>query len=72
MANEISISAILVEMEDGSIKVHCPDLNINAQGKNADEAMRNIKDAVIRHVAQVGPDNIQLNPVKCMKIKIPV
>lgn len=72
MANEISVSAILIEMEDGSYKANCPDLGINAEGNNADEALKNLKDAVIRQIRQIGADKIQLSSVKCMKIKVPV
>lgn len=70
MANEISISAVLVEMEDGSFKATCPDLGINAEGTNADEAFANLKDAVTRHIREKGAENIRLSPVKCMKFKV--
>ncbi|MBI5587678.1 MAG: hypothetical protein HY889_04845 [Deltaproteobacteria bacterium] len=72
MANEISVSAILIEMEDGSYKSSCPDLGIDAEGGNADEAFNNLKDAVTRHIREKGADNIQLNPVKCMKFKVQI
>lgn len=71
MGNEISVNAVLVEMEDGSYKANCPDIGINAEGPNADEALQNLKGAVIQHIKDKGLDNVQLSAVKCMKIKIP-
>lgn len=70
MTNEISISAVLVEMEDGSFKATCPDLGINAEGDNSDSAFANLKDAVTRHIREKGAANVQLNPVKCLKFKV--
>ncbi len=72
MANEISVAAILIEMEDGTYKANCPDLGIAVEAKNADDAIVNLREAVIRHIREKGFDKIQLNPVKCMKIKVPV
>lgn len=70
MANEISISAVLVEMEDGSFKATCPDLGINAEGDNSDSAFANLKNAVVKHIREKGAENIRLKPVKCMKFKV--
>ncbi|MBI5493171.1 MAG: hypothetical protein HY893_09575 [Deltaproteobacteria bacterium] len=72
MANEISVSAILIEMEDGTYRANCPDLGIAVEAKNSDDAITDLKNAVIKQIREVGLDKIQLNPVKCMKIKVPV
>lgn len=72
MANEISVSAILIEMEDGSYRAECPDLGIRSQGKNSDDAIRSLKDAIKDHIKKIGADKVQLSAVKCMKIKVPV
>lgn len=72
MSNELSVSAVLVEQEDGSYKANCPELNIQSQGDSADDALQNLKDAVLSHVREVGSANIQLNAVKCLKFKIPL
>lgn len=72
MTNEVSVSAVLVEMEDGSYRANCPDLGINAEGNNSDSAFVNLKDAVTRHIREKGAANIQLNPVKCLKFKVQI
>lgn len=72
MANEISVNAVIIEREDGVYRAYCPDLGIDAQGKSADDALANLKDAVIRHVRGKGASGIRLSAVKCLKIKIPV
>lgn len=72
MANEISVSVILVEMEDGSYRATCPDLDMEEKGGGGDEAVDNLKSAIAKYIKEKGFENIQLNPVKCMKIKVPV
>lgn len=72
MGQEISVSAVLVEQEDGTYKANCPELNINANGESSEEAFTNLKDAVQRHIRETGADKLQLNPVKCMKFKVAV
>lgn len=72
MADEISVSVVLVEKEDGSYKSNCPDLGISSEGMDADDALDNLKAAIRKKIAEVGAGNLQLSPVKCMKIKIPV
>jgi len=70
MANEVSVSAVLVENEDGSFKAWCPDLGVTAEGSNSDEAFANLKDAVTRHIRGKGASGVELSPVKCLKFKV--
>lgn len=72
MASEISVNAVIIEKDDGSYRAICPDLGIESQGNNADNALRNLKDAVIKHISDTGTDKIHLSAVKCMKLKVPV
>jgi len=72
MTDEISVSAVLIEMDDGSYRADCPDLVLSARGKNADGAIRNLKDLIARHVKEKGASNIHLCSVKCVKIKVPL
>ncbi|MBI5642225.1 MAG: hypothetical protein HY954_01975 [Deltaproteobacteria bacterium] len=72
MANEVSVSAILVEMEDGTYKASCPEVGIEVRGTDSEDTIRDLKDAVIRRIREIGADKIQLNPVKCMKFKVPI
>ncbi len=73
MGMEISVNTVLVEQDDGAYKALCPDIGIEARGKNADEAVRAMKEAVIKHIKDIGgASNLRLNAVKCMKLKIQV
>lgn len=72
MGEDISVSVVLVEKEDGSYTSTCPDLGISAAGLDADDALGNLKDAIRKKIIEVGAGKLQLSPVKCMKIKIPV
>lgn len=72
MAGEISISAIVIEMDDGSYSSICPDIGIEAKGVSADDALANLKDAVVGHIRKLGTGSVNLRAVKCMKIKVSV
>ncbi len=72
MASEISVNAVIIEKGDGSYRSICPDLGIESVGSNADNALRNLKDAVIKHITETGADKIHLSAVKCMKLKVPI
>lgn len=73
MGMEISVNAVVIEQDDGSYKAFCPDLGMEARGKNGDEAVRSLKESVVNRIREAGgAGNIQLSSVKCMKIKIPV
>ena len=72
MGNEISVSAVLIEKEDGTYRATCPELGINAEGESSEEAFNNLKDAVQRHVRGKGADKLNLSPVKCLKFKVAV
>ena len=72
MASEISVNAVIIEKDDGAYKSVCPDLGIEAAGSSADNALRNLKDAVIKHIIETGADKIHLSAVKCMKLKVPI
>lgn len=72
MSEEISVSTIIVEQPDGSYRADCPDLGLSATGKNSDAALGSLKEAITRHVEGKSRADIQLNAVKCMKLKIPV
>ncbi|TAN62933.1 type II toxin-antitoxin system HicB family antitoxin [bacterium] len=69
MANEISVNAVIIENEDGTYRALCPDLSVESVGKNSDDALRNLKDAVTKHVKEKGAS---LNSVKCMKLRVQV
>ncbi len=73
MGMEISVNSVVIEQDDGSYRAFCPDLNVEAKGKNGDEAVRNLKEVVIARIREAGgAESVQLSSVKCMKIKVVV
>ncbi len=73
MGMEISVNAVVIEQDDGSYRAFCPDLGMEAKGKNGDEAVRSLKEMVTNRIREAGgAANVQLSSVKCLKIKIPV
>ena len=71
MANEVSVSAVLVEEEDGTYKASCPEAGIEVKGTDSEDTIRALKDAVTRRIREAGA-NIQIKSVKCLKFKVPV
>lgn len=71
MGAEVSVTAVLVEQEDGSYKASCPELAVNAEGESSEEAFENLKADVAKKVREAGAA-IELSPVKCLKFKVSV
>lgn len=71
MSTEISVTAVLVEQDDGSYRANCPELGVDAEGESSDEAFDNLKAGVDRLVREAGGE-VELAPVKCLKFKVSV
>lgn len=71
MGAEISVTAVLVEQNDGTYKANCPELGMNAEGESSEEAFENLKAEVQRKVRGQG-GVVDLAPVKCLKFKVAV
>lgn len=70
MKKEITITAELIEEEEGGYTVYCPELDIYTQGDDTEDALRNLKEAAELHVEEVGLDNIHLRGVEHKKVKM--
>lgn len=66
---ELSVSAVIIEREDGSYTASCPELGIEVGAESSDEAFDGLRAAVQKRVREAGP-GLQLNPVKCLKFKV--
>lgn len=71
MGAEVSVTAVLIEQEDGTYKANCPELAVFAEGENSEEAFENLKADVAKKVREAGAA-IELSPVKCLKFKVSV
>ncbi len=69
-AQEITVSAVIVEDEEGNFRAWCPELDVSAEGRAEKEALDNLKRAIEEHVNRTGPEDFYLRPVKCMKVKV--
>ncbi|MBI5559662.1 MAG: hypothetical protein HY883_00095 [Deltaproteobacteria bacterium] len=70
MADEVSVSAILIEAPGKGFRADCPELGLDVRGKDSEEAFENLKAAIKAHIKEKGAGNIRLNYVKCTKIKV--
>ncbi|MBW7957593.1 MAG: hypothetical protein H3C68_06835 [Deltaproteobacteria bacterium] len=68
MGTEISVSAVLIEREDGTYRANCPELDVESEGESSEEAFENLKAAVQIHVRKAGAEG--LKQVKCFKFKV--
>ena len=71
MGTEVSVSAVLIEREDGTYRANCPEFDINTEGESSEEAFENLKAAVKKHIRESGA-GLQMSQVKCLKFKVPV
>lgn len=68
MGKEISVSAVLIEREDGTYRANCPELDVESEGESSEEAFENLKASVQLHVKKAGAEG--LKQVKCFKFKV--
>ncbi len=71
MGAEVSVTAVLVEQEDGTYKANCPELGVLAEGESSEEAFENLRAEVVKKVRESG-GSVELAPVKCLKFKVSV
>ncbi|MDP2689784.1 MAG: hypothetical protein Q8P48_06700 [Deltaproteobacteria bacterium] len=71
MGNEVSVSAILIEEDDGTYTASCPEFDMAIKGGDPDEAIAELKEAVTKRIREAG-GGVQMKSVKCMKFKVSV
>lgn len=72
MKREITITAELIEEEEGGFTVYCPELDIYTQGEDVKDAVENLKEAAELHIEEVGFENLHLKHVKHKKVKMAI
>jgi len=72
MKREITITAELIEEEEGGYTVYCPELDIYTQGEDVKDAIENLKEAAGLHIEEVGVKNLHLKQVKHKKVKMAI
>lgn len=70
MTKEITITAELIEEEEGGYNVYCPELDIYTQGDDIDDALKNLLEAAELHIEEIGLKNIRFKTVRHEKIKM--
>ncbi|OIP26767.1 MAG: HicB family protein [Chloroflexi bacterium CG08_land_8_20_14_0_20_45_12] len=56
----ITITAELIQEEEGGYTVYCPELDIYTQGDDIEDAIGNLKEASELHIEELGIENISL------------
>ena len=60
---KIKITAELIEEPEGGYTVYCPELDIYTQGDDEEDAIRNLKEAALLHVEEIGVENLTLRRI---------
>lgn len=68
----ITITAELIEEEEGGYTVYCPELDIYTQGDDIEDAIKNLKEAAELHIEELGIENIRLKEIKRREIELVV
>jgi len=72
MTKEITITAELIEEQEGGYTVYCPELDIYTQGDDVKDAIENLKEAAELHIEEVGMNNLRLKHVTHKKVKMAI
>lgn len=70
MTKDITITAELIEEEDGGYTVYCPELDIYTQGEDVADALENLKEAAELHIEEIGLKNLHFKTVIHKKLKM--
>jgi len=57
----ITITAELIEEQEGGYTVYCPGLDIYTQGDDVKDALANLKEAAELHIEEVGRRKLPLS-----------
>jgi len=68
----ITITAELIEEEEGGYTVYCPELDIYTQGDDIEDAISNLKEAAELHIEELGIENIRLKEIQRREIELVV
>jgi len=68
----ITITAELIEEEEGGYTVYCPELDIYTQGDDVEDAIKNVKEAAELHIEELGIENIKLREILRRQIEMVV
>ena len=68
----ITITAELIEEEEGGYTVYCPELDIYTQGDDIEDAIKNLKEAAELHIEELGIENIRLKEIQRREIELVV
>jgi predicted RNase H-like HicB family nuclease len=66
----ITITAELIEEEEGGYTVYCPELDIYTQGDDVEDAIQNLKEAAELHIEELGIGNIKLKEIQRRQIEV--
>jgi len=68
----ITITAELIEEEEGGYTVYCPELDIYTQGEDLDDALSNLKEAAELHIEEVGLEALKVRKVERRALELEV
>lgn len=68
----ITITAELIEEPEGGYTVYCPELDIYTQGDDGEAAIRNLKEAALLHIEEVGVENLSLRRTVRKKLEMTI
>ena len=70
--NHITVTAELIEEEEGGYTVYCPELDIYTQGDDVADAISNLKEAAELHIEELGFENISLRKINQTELELVV
>ena len=68
----IVLTAELIEEEEGSYTVYCPELDVYTQGDDAEDALKNLQEAAELHIEEIGIENLKLKKIERKTFPVPI
>lgn len=69
-ARKLSLTAELVPQDNGGFAVWCPELDIYTQGETEKEGLKNLREAALLHLQELGTKKPALSHVRRRTIRL--
>jgi len=69
---QIRISADLIPQDEGGYTVFCPELDIYTEGETEKECLKNLREAALLHLEEIGMKTAKVKEVKHRVLQLAV
>lgn len=67
---KLNLTAELIPQEEGGFTVWCPELDIYTEGETEKESLKNLKEAALLHLEEIGTRNIHPLAIRHRRLEL--